>query len=163
MHLHIRHYSSQEPSALHRPLRLSNHIRMHYRIARRSASFNTCQPPCLIGSNACPCTDIEWKLIYVGSAESSSYDQELDSCMVGPVPVGVNSFEFEVGPCFYLSLCFYLWATWAAPQEDGVSFSILLPRRLSIHIMCILLHTITHALSIDRHLLLHLQQSNQTT
>ncbi|PWN46192.1 anti-silence-domain-containing protein [Ceraceosorus guamensis] len=39
--------------------------------------------------------DIEWKLIYVGSAESASYDQELDNCMVGPVPVGVNSFEFE--------------------------------------------------------------------
>ena len=32
--------------------------------------------------------DIEWKLIYVGSAESEDYDQELDSCMVGPVPVG---------------------------------------------------------------------------
>ena len=39
--------------------------------------------------------DIEWKLIYVGSAESKTYDQELDTCMVGPVPVGVNSFEFE--------------------------------------------------------------------
>ncbi|PWN50874.1 anti-silencing protein [Violaceomyces palustris] len=39
--------------------------------------------------------DIEWKLIYVGSAESEQYDQELDNCMVGPVPVGVNSFEFE--------------------------------------------------------------------
>ncbi|WFD30487.1 Histone chaperone asf1 [Malassezia sp. CBS 17886] len=39
--------------------------------------------------------DIEWRLIYVGSAESEEYDQELDSCMVGPVPVGVNSFEFE--------------------------------------------------------------------
>ena len=39
--------------------------------------------------------DIEWKLIYVGSAESEKYDQELDSCRVGPVPVGVNSFEFE--------------------------------------------------------------------
>lgn len=33
-------------------------------------------------------TDLEWKLIYVGSAESEDYDQELDSCMVGPVPVG---------------------------------------------------------------------------
>lgn len=33
--------------------------------------------------------DIEWKLIYVGSAESEDYDQELDSCMVGPVPVGM--------------------------------------------------------------------------
>ncbi|KAI5475712.1 hypothetical protein MNV49_001005 [Pseudohyphozyma bogoriensis] len=38
---------------------------------------------------------LEWKLVYVGSAESESYDQELDTCMVGPVPVGVNSFEFE--------------------------------------------------------------------
>ncbi|GAA5990918.1 hypothetical protein JCM11641_003501 [Rhodosporidiobolus odoratus] len=39
--------------------------------------------------------DLEWKLTYVGSADSESYDQELDTCMVGPVPVGVNSFEFE--------------------------------------------------------------------
>ncbi|GJN93870.1 hypothetical protein Rhopal_006929-T1 [Rhodotorula paludigena] len=30
-----------------------------------------------------------------GNAESDSFDQELDTCMVGPVPVGVNSFEFE--------------------------------------------------------------------
>ena len=43
-----------------------------------------------------PLLDIEWKLIYVGSAENESYDQELDTCMVGPVPIGVNSFEFEV-------------------------------------------------------------------
>ncbi|KAJ1019965.1 hypothetical protein NDA16_004246 [Ustilago loliicola] len=39
--------------------------------------------------------DIEWKLVYVGSAGDEKYDQELDNCMVGPVPVGVNSFEFE--------------------------------------------------------------------
>ncbi|BGP58055.1 Histone chaperone asf1 [Rhodotorula sphaerocarpa] len=39
--------------------------------------------------------DLEWKLTYVGSAESDSYDQELDTCMVGPVPVGINSFPFE--------------------------------------------------------------------
>ncbi|GAA5889668.1 hypothetical protein JCM16303_003050 [Sporobolomyces ruberrimus] len=39
--------------------------------------------------------DLEWKLTYVGSAESESFDQELDTCMVGPVPVGINSFEFE--------------------------------------------------------------------
>ncbi|KAG0145370.1 hypothetical protein CROQUDRAFT_658824 [Cronartium quercuum f. sp. fusiforme G11] len=39
--------------------------------------------------------DIEWKLIYVGSAENTDKDQELDTCMVGPVPVGVNSFAFE--------------------------------------------------------------------
>ncbi|KAJ9117941.1 hypothetical protein QFC20_000222 [Naganishia adeliensis] len=38
--------------------------------------------------------DIEWRLLYVGDAKSEEYDQELDSCMVGPVPVGVNSFDF---------------------------------------------------------------------
>lgn len=32
--------------------------------------------------------DIEWKLVYVGSAGDEKYDQELDNCMVGPVPVG---------------------------------------------------------------------------
>jgi len=25
--------------------------------------------------------DLEWRLIYVGSAKSEEYDQELDSCM----------------------------------------------------------------------------------
>jgi histone chaperone ASF1 len=35
-------------------------------------------------------------MIYVGAAESSEYDQVLDSIMVGPVPVGVNKFIFAV-------------------------------------------------------------------
>ncbi|CAD0085213.1 unnamed protein product [Aureobasidium mustum] len=35
--------------------------------------------------------DLEWKLTYVGSATSSEYDQELDSLLVGPIPVGVNN------------------------------------------------------------------------
>lgn len=35
-------------------------------------------------------------MIYVGAAESSEYDQVLDSIMVGPVPVGVNKFIFSV-------------------------------------------------------------------
>ncbi|KAL9609039.1 MAG: hypothetical protein Q9167_006160 [Letrouitia subvulpina] len=39
--------------------------------------------------------DLEWKLIYVGSATSSEHDQELDSLLVGPIPVGVNKFIFE--------------------------------------------------------------------
>ncbi|QKX56745.1 uncharacterized protein TRUGW13939_03851 [Talaromyces rugulosus] len=39
--------------------------------------------------------DLEWKLTYVGSATSSEHDQELDSLLVGPVPVGVNKFIFE--------------------------------------------------------------------
>lgn len=39
--------------------------------------------------------DLEWKLTYVGSATSDQYDQELDSLLVGPIPVGVNKFVFE--------------------------------------------------------------------
>ncbi|KAF6802155.1 histone chaperone asf1 [Colletotrichum musicola] len=39
--------------------------------------------------------DLEWKLTYVGSATSDQYDQELDSLLVGPVPVGTNKFVFE--------------------------------------------------------------------
>ncbi|KAF2011791.1 histone deposition protein Asf1 [Aaosphaeria arxii CBS 175.79] len=39
--------------------------------------------------------DLEWKLTYVGSATSNEYDQELDSVLVGPIPVGVNKFIFK--------------------------------------------------------------------
>ncbi|KAL2111364.1 hypothetical protein VUR80DRAFT_10210 [Thermomyces stellatus] len=39
--------------------------------------------------------DLEWKLTYVGSATSDQYDQELDSLLVGPIPVGVSKFPFE--------------------------------------------------------------------
>ncbi|KXN85239.1 Histone chaperone ASF1 [Leucoagaricus sp. SymC.cos] len=39
--------------------------------------------------------DLEWKLIYVSSPGNEELDQELDDCLVGPVPMGVNSFEFE--------------------------------------------------------------------
>ncbi|KIL57420.1 hypothetical protein M378DRAFT_188434 [Amanita muscaria Koide BX008] len=39
--------------------------------------------------------DLEWRLIYVSSPGDVDLDQELDDCLVGPIPVGVNSFEFE--------------------------------------------------------------------
>jgi len=42
--------------------------------------------------------DLEWKLIYVSSPDNEQLDQELDDCLVGPVPVGVNCFEFEGSP-----------------------------------------------------------------
>lgn len=32
--------------------------------------------------------DLEWKIIYVGSAESDQHDQVLESVMVGPVAQG---------------------------------------------------------------------------
>ncbi|PVU95125.1 hypothetical protein BB561_002021 [Smittium simulii] len=42
--------------------------------------------------------DLEFKLIYVGSADNEKLDQELDSILVGPVPVGINRFIFETDP-----------------------------------------------------------------
>lgn len=42
--------------------------------------------------------DLEWKLTYVGSSRSLDHDQELDSILVGPVPVGINKFLFHADP-----------------------------------------------------------------
>jgi len=44
----------------------------------------------------CFALDLEWKIIYVGSAESEEYDQVLDSVLVGPVPAGRHMFVFQV-------------------------------------------------------------------
>lgn len=40
--------------------------------------------------------DLEWKLVYVGSAESEKHDQVLDIIEVGPVVRGQYKFIFEV-------------------------------------------------------------------
>lgn len=42
--------------------------------------------------------DLEWKMIYVGSAESERYDQILDSILVGPLAEGKHMFVFEANP-----------------------------------------------------------------
>eukprot|EP00050_Salpingoeca_kvevrii_P008085 m.300574 g.300574 ORF g.300574 m.300574 type:complete len:196 (+) comp14496_c0_seq1:455-1042(+) len=42
--------------------------------------------------------DIEWRLIYVGSARSEEYDQELECIAVGPLVKGVHKFVFESDP-----------------------------------------------------------------
>lgn len=39
--------------------------------------------------------DLEWRIIYVGSAESEEYDQVLDTVFVGPVPEGRHMFVFQ--------------------------------------------------------------------
>ena len=39
--------------------------------------------------------DLEWKMIYVGSAEFDIHDQVLDSVLVGPVLAGNYKFIFE--------------------------------------------------------------------
>ena len=53
--------------------------------------------------------DLEWKIIYVGCAEDSKHDQELDSVLVGPIAVGKHKFVFQVR----------LPATPARPHADG--------------------------------------------
>jgi histone chaperone ASF1 len=42
--------------------------------------------------------DLEWKIIYVGSAESEEFDQVLDTVYVGPVPEGRHMFVFQAEP-----------------------------------------------------------------
>lgn len=42
--------------------------------------------------------DLEWKIIYVGCAESEDYDQILDSVLVGPIPAGKHMFVFQADP-----------------------------------------------------------------
>ena len=44
----------------------------------------------------CHVSDLEWKLIYVGSAEDEKCDQELESVLVGPVNCGTFRFVFQV-------------------------------------------------------------------
>lgn len=40
--------------------------------------------------------ELEWRVVYVGSARSEAYDQELDSVLVGPVSLGVSRFVLDV-------------------------------------------------------------------
>lgn len=42
--------------------------------------------------------DLEWKIIYVGSAESEEYDQTLDTVLVGPLKGGKHKFVFQADP-----------------------------------------------------------------
>eukprot|EP00299_Pterocystis_sp_00344_P019388 c9623_g1_i3.p1 GENE.c9623_g1_i3~~c9623_g1_i3.p1 ORF type:complete len:213 (+),score=42.96 c9623_g1_i3:29-640(+) len=42
--------------------------------------------------------DLEWKLVYVGSAEDKTQDQVLDTVEVGPLQMGLMKFIFQVDP-----------------------------------------------------------------
>lgn len=42
--------------------------------------------------------DVEWKLIYVGSADSEEFDQILDTVYIGPVPEGRHKFVLTADP-----------------------------------------------------------------
>ena len=78
-----------------------------------------------------PSADLEWKLTYVGSAESEKYDQELDSVLVGPVVRGQYRFIFQVGlPCSWQTFSVLIqqcqqiavasMACWPNAEQSGV-------------------------------------------
>ena len=60
--------------------------------------------------------DLEWKLTYVGSAESEKYDQTLDAVYVGPVAPGQYRFVFQADPPNFTAL----------PSSDIVGVTIIL-------------------------------------
>lgn len=60
--------------------------------------------------------DLEWKMIYVGSAESEDYDQVLDTIYVGPVPEGRHIFVFQADPPDVTKI----------PEQDAVGVTVVL-------------------------------------
>ncbi|KDD75923.1 ASF1-like histone chaperone [Helicosporidium sp. ATCC 50920] len=60
--------------------------------------------------------DLEWKLTYVGSAESEKYDQVLDSVFVGPVAPGQYRFVFQADPPDFSKI----------PSDDIVGVTVIL-------------------------------------
>jgi len=60
--------------------------------------------------------DLEWKMIYVGSAESEQHDQVLDTIYVGPVPEGRHIFVFQADPPDVTKI----------PEQDAVGVTIVL-------------------------------------
>ncbi|XP_030373808.1 histone chaperone asf1 [Scaptodrosophila lebanonensis] len=60
--------------------------------------------------------DLEWKMIYVGSAESEEHDQVLDTIYVGPVPEGRHIFVFQADPPDFTKI----------PEQDAVGVTIVL-------------------------------------
>lgn len=60
--------------------------------------------------------DLEWKVVYVGSAEDSSLDQTLEEVLVGPIPVGVNKFVLQADAPDHTSI----------PENDVLGVTVIL-------------------------------------
>ena len=43
-------------------------------------------------------SDLEWRLVYIGSSEDEGYDQVLDSVLIGPLQPGTLRFLLETPP-----------------------------------------------------------------
>lgn len=50
-------------------------------------------------------SDIEWKVIYIGSAEDDSQDQMLETVLIGPLNLGSMKFVLEVSILLTLGKC----------------------------------------------------------
>ena len=50
--------------------------------------------------------DLEWKLVYVGSAKSNDHDQVLDSIDIGPLSPSTVKFIFDAPPPDLKLVCF---------------------------------------------------------
>jgi len=84
--------------------------------------------------------DLEFRVVWVSSPSDDSLDQELESVLVGPVPVGVSRFELEtkapdparipdddlLGATVVMLVCLYRGRRfarvgyWVATAADGV-------------------------------------------
>ena len=62
-------------------------------------------------------SDLEWKVIYVGSAEDTRYDQVLEEVDVGPIPIGVNKFVLTAGGKRNTLESSRCWGMWAGGEE----------------------------------------------
>ncbi|KAI9197425.1 ASF1 like histone chaperone-domain-containing protein [Polychytrium aggregatum] len=60
--------------------------------------------------------DVEFKLVYIVSADQPNLDQELESIEVGPIPVGTSSFVFEAPAP----------STELIPPEDALGVTVIL-------------------------------------
>lgn len=60
--------------------------------------------------------DLEWKMIYVGSAETEEFDQVLDTIYVGPVPEGRHIFVFQADPPDVTRI----------PEQDALGVTVVL-------------------------------------
>ncbi|KAH8035216.1 hypothetical protein HPB51_004457 [Rhipicephalus microplus] len=75
--------------------------------------------------------DLEWRIIYVGSAESEDYDQILDTVYVGPVPEGRHMFVFQASLCSSEQFSFFLLLADPPdpnkiPVQDAVGVTVVL-------------------------------------
>lgn len=73
-------------------------------------------PHCNLKYNKFIFVDLEWKMIYVGSAESEEHDQVLDSVFVGPIPEGKHMFVFQAEPPVVSRI----------PENDAIGVTVVL-------------------------------------